>query len=108
MAPRYRFDIRNEDVEKLLKEGVSVREICAKFDCAQILVRRVRAGTRPNGPPVGVAKRMAEVRHSRRKPCSVCGVRVIAKDLRFLCRACYHGEAFNHTGEDQYCLNLPR
>lgn len=41
---RYRTDIKNKAVKKLLDAGVPIGKICAHFDCGHVLIYHIRDG----------------------------------------------------------------
>jgi hypothetical protein len=88
---RYRMDVKNEDVLVDLAKGLSVYHIAQKNQCAQIVIQRIRAGTRRETATPAVLARLAAVKRSKRPACSCCGQRPVArgKGLRLLCLTCY-------------------
>jgi hypothetical protein len=88
---RYRTDIKNEVVLAQLAQGMSVYDIAQKHQCAQIVIQRIRAGTRRETATPAVLARLDAIKRSRRPPCACCGQRPVArgKGLRLLCLTCY-------------------
>jgi len=82
---RYRYDIKNEDVEAKLKEGYSIAKTADFFNCSYTLVKAIKQGARKE-----ITQR--EVLSKPDNLCSCCGVRPRKKGNRFLCEWCFKHE----------------
>jgi hypothetical protein len=83
-----RYDISNAMVQSVLAKGVSVCEAARRLGCSQMIVSRVKYGTRKE--PVLPVEHQQAFREGKRR-CSCCGLKPVMKGNYFLCQECYSG-----------------